>query len=301
MQAILVILAAGMGSRYGGLKQLDGVGPNGETIMDYSVYDAARAGFGKVVFIIRKHFRAEFEAIFSHRYPNIDVAFVEQEPYKELPEDFVTPPERTRPWGTGHAMLMAEPEVNAPFCVINADDFYGREAFTAMGDFLRQPQGRYAMVGYQVSKTLSESGAVSRGICSVTPQGILSAVTECHQIQKQPDGSIHCQPPVAEIPAILPPDTPVSMNFWGFRPDIFAATRSCFHHFLSAPGTDLLKAECYIPSVVNQLVHTEGRRVQVLSTGASWFGVTYQEDRPYVSQRIAELIAQGVYPHKIIL
>lgn len=294
MQPTLIVLAAGMGSRYGGLKQLDDIGPNGETIMDYSVYDAARAGFGKVVFIIRNHFRAAFEKTFAKRYGGaLKVAFVEQEPDKELPNGFLPPPSRTKPWGTGHAMLMAEPEVQTPFAVINADDYYGMEAYTAMADFLRRcttptgtTQNYYAMVGYSVKNTLSDSGGVSRGICSVNAHNMLTGVVEKHNIQSKD---------LTELGA----ETIVSMNFWGFTPDFFGRLRSAFHSFIQAQGEELT-SEYYIPTVVNQLIQEGGATVEVLATGASWFGITYQQDRPYVASRIRQLISQGLYPHSII-
>ena len=305
MQPTLIVLAAGLGSRYGGLKQLDGVGPNGATIMDYSVYDAVHAGFGKVVFIIRTHFRSEFEALFLHRYgDSIRVAFVEQEPEKEIPAGFCLPPERTKPWGTGHALLMAAPETDTPFVVINADDFYGRASYEVMADFLRQSalspnsgKGRYAMVGYQIGHTLSDMGGVSRGICSVNERHILTQVVERHRIRAISPNQI-----VFETDSGLTevaPQTPVSMNFWGFMPDFFTHTRDAFHHFIGAHGEELT-SEFYIPTVVNQLIQSQQASVQVLYSEASWFGITYQEDRTYVTARIRQLIADGVYPNAII-
>ena len=302
MQPTLIILAAGMGSRYGGLKQIDGIGPNRETIMDYSVYDATRAGFGKVVFIIRKHFRKAFEETFAQRYGEaIEVAFVEQESEKELPFGFVTPAERTKPWGTGHAMLMAAPETNTPFAVINADDFYGREAYQAMFDFLCHniaSQNRYAMVGYRIGNTLSESGGVSRGVCSVNDQNLLTGITEQHRIRKIEQAKI-----VYEVEpgcdAQVSPETPVSMNFWGFTTDFFHHTRSAFHTFIQAHGHEP-GSEFYIPTVVNQLIQSQRASVEVLNSSASWFGITYREDRSYVEKCIRELIHSGVYPYSII-
>jgi dTDP-glucose pyrophosphorylase len=303
MQPTLIVLAAGMGSRYGGLKQLDSIGPNGETIMDYSVYDAARAGFGKAVFIIRKHFRTDFEETFARRYGNgVEVAFVEQEPEKELPDGFTPPSERTKPWGTAHALLMAEAEVQAPFVVINADDFYGREAYKAMFDFFKElpsfSHGHYAMAGYQVYKTLSGSGGVSRGICSVNSQNMLTGVTERHRIRSIAPGTIVYETSQGNVTEVAP-ETPVSMNFWGFTPDFFSYTRSAFHAFIKAQGRELT-SEFYIPTVVNQLIQSQRASVQVLNSGASWFGITYKEDRPYVEKRIRQLIADGAYPNFII-
>ncbi|MCL2728220.1 MAG: nucleotidyltransferase [Bacteroidales bacterium] len=306
MQPILIVLAAGMGSRYGGLKQLDGVGPNGETIMDYSVYDAARSGFGKVVFIIRAHFRSAFEEIFAKRYgDSIEVAFVEQEPEKELPAGFTPPAERTKPWGTGHALLMAEPQADAPFAVINADDFYGREAFRAMSDFLlgcvsenQISQGRYAMIGYKVGNTLSESGGVSRGICSVDKQNFITEVTERHRIRAIAPHQIVFETDPGCLTQVEP-DTPVSMNFWGFTPDFFNHAHNAFHTFIHERGQELT-SEFYIPTVANQLIQSKQASLQVLNCNASWFGITYQQDRPYVEARIGQLIANGLYPNSII-
>ncbi|MCL2502304.1 MAG: nucleotidyltransferase [Bacteroidales bacterium] len=302
MQPTLIVLAAGMGARYGGLKQLDVIGPNGATIMDYSVYDAAQAGFGKVVFIIRGHFRAAFEHAFAKRYHKaLEIAFVEQEPDKELPVGFLPPPDRSKPWGTGHALLMAGPQTKTPFAVINADDFYGRQAYTAMAAFLHTgaaQQNNYAMVSYQTGNTLSESGGVSRGVCSVNDRGMLTEVVECHQIHKTPEGNIVCESPDG-TPTTLLPDTQVSMNFWGFTPDFFGHLQSAFHSFIRERGQEA-KSEFYIPTVVNQLLQDRRASVRVLTTDSSWFGITYKEDRPYAESRIRQLIEQGVYPHSII-
>ena len=303
MQPVLIILSAGMGSRYGGLKQLDGVGPNGETIMDYSVYDAARAGFGKVVFIVRKHFRVPFEETFAKRYGNtIKVAFVEQEPEKEMPDLSLPPPERTKPWGTGHAMLMASSEVNEPFAVINADDFYGREAYEAMAHHLTKStsptHGLYVMVGYQLGKTLSDSGGVSRGICSVDDRNMLTEVTERHRIRAvTPNRIVYETAP--DVLAETGSEAIVSMNFWGFTPDFFTHLRDAFHQFIREHGADPNK-EFYIPAVVNQMIQDKIASVTVLKPNAKWFGITYKEDLPLAKECIRQLILKGVYPNSIL-
>ncbi|MDR2586605.1 MAG: nucleotidyltransferase [Prevotellaceae bacterium] len=302
MQPTLIVLAAGKGSRYGGLKQFDGVGPNGETIMDYSVYDAARSGFGKVVFIVRSQFQLAFTETFAQRYGDaIEVAFVTQESEKELPEGFCIPPERTKPWGTAHAVLMAEPKTDTPFAVINADDFYGRKAYEVMVDFLQHSflsHGRYAMAGYKVCNTLSDSGGVSRGICSVYNQQLLTEITERHNVRFAESGKI-VYGTNPDNPIQVPPDTIVSMNFWGFTPDFFTQTRSAFHSFIREQG-ELPTSEFYIPSVVNRLIQSQQASVQVLSGSPLWFGVTYQEDRALAAEQIKRLIARGQYPHSFI-
>jgi len=306
MQPTLIVLAAGMGSRYGGLKQLDSVGPNGETIMDYSVFDAARAGFGKVVFIIRNYFRTDFEALFAHRYGDaIEVAFVAQEPEKELPPEFTVPPSRTKPWGTAHAMLMAAPQTHTPFAVINADDFYGREAYEALAHFLCNNfsqtcpvNNHYAMVGYQICNTLSEAGGVSRGICSVNQQNMLTGVVERHRIRTETSGEIVYENNLGALSEVSP-NTLVSMNCWGFTPDFFSHIRCAFHTFIHERGDDI-GAEFYIPFAVNQLIKDQKASVEVLRTDAQWFGITFPEDRPYAQAQISKLIANGVYPKSII-
>lgn len=293
----LLILAAGMGSRYGGLKQLDGVGPNGETIMDYSVYDAVAAGFDKVVFVIRKHFRAEFEERIRSRYGNIvKFEFVEQE-LNKIPDGFVLNPEREKPWGTGHAMMMGAEVINTPFAVINADDYYGQQSFKVLADFLIDAAGKsgsFSMVGFEVSKTLSESGSVSRGVCTGDSSGNLLTVEEHHNIICEADGTITGTNSAGEKVTIRP-DGPVSMNMWGFTPDIFADSDRLFSEFLAEKGGEL-KSEFYIPYIVNKLLAAGKATTRILETPDQWFGVTYKEDRDSVVQRLADLVKQGVYP-----
>lgn len=299
MSPTLLILAAGMGSRYGSLKQMDGLGPGGETIMDYSIYDAIRAGFGKVVFVIRNSFAADFRSIFSEkRYRGqIAVDYVLQE-LDKLPAPFTPPPERTKPWGTNHAIMMAAGVIQEPFAVINADDFYGRSAFATLADHLRavKAPGNYCMVGYELGRTLSELGAVSRGVCTVDTQGYLTGVVERTHIERS-GGVIQYKD---EAGKLVPIDaaTIVSMNMWGFTPDYFAHSERLFVEFLRERGNDP-KSEFFIPLVVNRLV-AEGRiRLKVLSTDADWFGVTYQGDRAKVVEKLHALIARGEYPQRL--
>lgn len=296
----LLVLAAGMGSRYGSLKQMDGVGPNGEAIIDYSIYDAIRAGFGKVVFVIRHSFEKEFREIFTPaRFGGkIEIDFVFQE-LDSLPEGFSVPEGRVKPWGTNHAVMMAEPVIDTPFAVINADDFYGKEAYEAAGDCLRALAGshdRYCMVGYEIGNTLSDNGTVSRGVCSVDADGNLASMVERTAIERQ-NGQIVFRDEQGQMQP-LPEDTLVSMNLFGFTPDYFAHSKAYFKTFLQENASDL-KAEFYIPTMVNKLIHDGTSTMQVLHCGAQWFGVTYKEDRPMVVEKIRERIAAGVYPEKL--
>ena len=300
MKPTLLILAAGMGSRYGSLKQMDGLGPNGETIMDYSVYDAIRAGFGKVVFVIRQNFEKDFREIFSkERYGNnIEVEYVLQE-LDKIPSQHALNPERTKPWGTNHAVMMAKEVINEPFAVINADDFYGKNGFAVLGQFLSHIAGKkneYCMVGYQLGNTLSEMGAVSRGVCSTDANGHLTGVVERTHIEKT-DGVIQYQD---ENGNLVPLDakTVVSMNMWGFTPDYFEHSDRMFDDFLSN-NMGNIKAEFYIPLVVNNLIKAGTSTLRVLDTDAQWFGVTYQGDRPAVIEKLQALIAKGEYPSKL--
>ena len=295
----LLVLAAGMGSRYGSLKQMDGVGPNGEAIIDYSVYDAIRAGFGKVVFVIRHSFEADFKEVFNaERFGGkIEVKYVFQE-LDYLPEGFALPEGRVKPWGTNHAVMMAADVINEPFAVINADDFYGRTAYTTIADYLTQlanGEGRYCMVGYQVSKTLSENGTVSRGVCTVDEEGNLRGMVERTQIERV-NGTIVFHDGGADEP--LAEDTPVSMNLFGFTPDYFAHSKAFFKEFLAANIEDL-KAEFFIPRMVNKVINDGTATMKVLSTRADWFGVTYKEDKPQLVAKIEELIEAGVYPRNL--
>lgn len=296
MKPTLLILAAGMGSRYGGLKQLDGVGPCGETIMDYSVFDAARAGFGKVVFVIRKHFREEFESLVTSKYGHlIEVSFVEQEMDK-LPAGFTLNTEREKPWGTGHAMLMAAGVIDTPFAVINADDFYGAHSYRTLSDFLIQQNGqagKYAMVGFYLNKTLSESGGVSRGICSVDASHFLTTVEEHHKIEDR-DGIITGEGMDGKMHT-LNKDAYTSMNMWGFTPDIFEYGTQLFIDFLKENAGDP-KKEFYIPFIVNALITGKQASVKILSTPDQWFGVTYKEDRPVVVEKLKQMTQEGIYP-----
>ncbi|MBS0619236.1 MAG: nucleotidyltransferase [Spirochaetes bacterium] len=296
----LLIMAAGMGSRYGSLKQMDGLGPGGETIMDYSIFDAIRAGFGKVVFVIRKSFEADFKAVFSEaRYQKkIQIEYVLQE-LDCIPPEFRLNPERTKPWGTNHAVMMAASAIREPFAVINADDFYGRQAFAVLGEFLRtvvEKCNNYCMVGYRLANTLSESGAVSRGVCATDAAGNLTSVVERTHIERT-SGAVQFK----DANGVLQPldeNAIVSMNMWGFTPDYFAHSTQLFADFLRTNGGDL-KAEFYIPSVVNHLVASGTAQLKVLKTDSEWFGVTYPGDRPKVVEKLTRLIAKGEYPAKL--
>lgn len=299
MKPTLFVLAAGMGSRYGGLKQLDGLGPNGETIMDYSIYDAIKAGFGKVVFVIRKSFEADFRAVVVNKFKNlIDVEVVFQD-ITDVPEGCTYNPEREKPWGTNHAVLMGRDVIKEPFAVINADDFYGQESFAILADFLRSVVGKsneYCMVGYRVGNTLSESGSVSRGVCVVDENNLLKNVVERTHIEEKGGTIIFIDENGEEVS--IPAETPVSMNMWGFTPDYFDYSLEYFKQFLAENG-DKLKSEFYIPLAVNNLI-VEGRATcAVLDTPSKWFGVTYAEDRPQVVLKINELIRKGVYPKQL--
>ena len=296
----LLVLAAGMGSRYGSLKQMDGVGPNNEAIIDYSIYDAIRAGFGKVVFVIRESFAAEFREVFSaERFGGrIEVEFVYQE-LGNLPEGFTVPEGREKPWGTNHALMMAAPVIHEPFAVINADDFYGADAYRVIGDYLSklgESENDYCMVAYELSKTLSENGTVSRGVCTVSPEGLLESMVERTQIERIADGRIVYHDGGADEE--LAEDTPVSMNLFGFTPDYFAHAEEYFRTFLQEHGREL-KSECYMPSVVNKLIHEGTSTLRVLRSSAQWFGVTYKADREPLVKRIHDLIASGAYPENL--
>mgnify|MGYP003290752767 CR=1 FL=1 len=295
----LLVLAAGMGSRYGSLKQMDGVGPNGEAIIDYSVYDAIRAGFGKVVFVIRHSFADDFCEVFNaerfgHR---IEVEYVFQE-LDMLPEGFTLPAERVKPWGTNHAVMMGAKVIDTPFAVINADDFYGRDAYTVIGNYLSHlegSKGKYCMVGYEVSKTLSENGTVSRGVCTVDSEGNLQGMVERTKIERV-DGTIVFHDLGTDEP--LAENTPVSMNLFGFTPDYFIHSEEYFKVFLKE-NIDNLKSEFFIPLMVNKMISEGAATMRVLETSSKWFGVTYKEDKPQLMQKIEELIAAGEYPRNL--
>ena len=302
MKPTLVVLAAGMGSRYGSLKQMDGVGPNKEAIIDYSIYDAIRAGFTRVVFVIRHTFEREFREVFTpERFGGrIEVDFVFQE-LDYLPEGFTVPEGRIKPWGTCHAVMMAAPVVDGPFAVINADDFYGREAYITLAEYLRQvegTQGNYSMVGYNLRNTLSDYGTVSRGECSVDENDNLVSIVERTAIERGTDGIVRYKDENGEHP--IDENTTVSMNLFGFTPDFFSKTEELFKEFLSNPANmSNLKSEFFIPLCVNTLINQKRVSLKVLTSEAKWFGVTYKEDKPEVVSKISKLIADGIYPSKL--
>ena len=300
MKPTLFVLAAGMGSRYGGLKQLDGLGPNGETIMDYSIFDAIRGGFGKIVFVIRKDFEKDFREKILSKYENhIPVELVFQSVDK-LPAGFTCPEGRVKPWGTNHAVLMGKEVINEPFAVINADDFYGRDSFAVLGRWLSElPEGaknRYCMVGFRVGNTLSESGTVARGICSTNDEGCLTTVVERTEIMRV-DGKV-CYKDEQGAWVAVDDNTPVSMNMWGFTPDYFKYSKDYFIDFLKN-NLDNLKAEYFIPLMVNKLINEGTATVKVLDTTSKWFGVTYAADRQGVVDKIQSLVDAGEYPSKL--
>lgn len=298
MKPTLLILAAGMGSRYGGVKQLDQFGPHGETIIDYSLYDAIRGGFGKVVFIVREEIRADVEATFAGRLRGkIDCDFAIQGLGSYVPEELGTV-HRAKPWGTGHATLCAWPQTDAPFAVINADDFYGREAFATMADFLAHDTDdtQHAMIGYELKRTLSENGTVSRGVCIVKDDGNLSSVTERTKIFPDKVGNIYFEED--NILTELPPYTPVSMNFWGFKPSIFPLIEKQFHEY-ARKNADNPRAEFYIPLVVTDMIYNQQGNCRVFTSRSDWFGVTYPEDKPTVQAALNALHDAGEYPAQL--
>ncbi|MDX2279661.1 MAG: nucleotidyltransferase [Saprospiraceae bacterium] len=298
MQPTLLILAAGIGSRYGGLKQVDGMGPGGAAILEYSVYDAIRAGFGKVVFVIRKDIEEAFrEKVGSKVESKIEVAYAFQEADTAL-EWLETKPYREKPWGTGHAILSAKDVVAEPFVAINADDFYGPSAFQLMGDFLRTDcaPDRYGMVAYQLGNTLSENGAVSRGVCEVNAADLLTDVTERTKIERFEDGIFYIDETSARNP--LADNTPVSMNFWGFHPTVFQELEEQFRAFV-LENMDKPKAEFYIPKVVNTLIENGKVTCSVMTSDSQWYGVTYPEDKETVQGALAAMATSGVYPESL--
>lgn len=298
MKPTLFVLAAGMGSRYGGLKQIDGLGPNGETIMDYSVYDALRAGFGKVVFVIRKDFEEAFREVVISKYADKVPCEVCFQSVDKVPEGCTYNLERTKPWGTNHAVLMAKDLIREPFAVINADDFYGRESFQVLADYLKSVEGttgKYCMVGYRVANTLSENGSVSRGVCATDENGYLTDVVERTKIEKVGDKIIYTED---GVDTEIAPNSPVSMNMWGFTPEYFEYVEKAFVEFLQARGQEL-KSEFYIPTLVNDMIRSGKATCKVLDTTSKWFGVTYAEDRPQVVMKINNLVKEGVYPKKL--
>ena len=302
MKPTLFLLAAGMGSRYGGLKQLDKLGPHGETIMDYSIYDAINAGFGKLVFVIRKDFEEDFRNIVLSKYEGHIPCELVFQALDALPEGFTCPAERTKPWGTNHAVMMGKDVIKEPFAVLNCDDFYDRDAFQVMGKWLSElPEGstgKYAMVGFRVGNTLSESGTVSRGVCENDENHHLTSVVERTKIQRF-DGVVKYLDDDDNWVAI-PDTTPVSMNFWGFTPDYSAHSEEYFKTFLSDPkNMENLKSEFFIPLMVDKLIKDGTATCEVLDTTSKWFGVTYPEDRPEVVAKFQKLADDGVYPEKM--
>ncbi len=299
MKPTLFVLAAGMGSRYGGLKQLDGLGPHGETIMDYSIYDAIHAGFGKVVFVIRKDFEHDFrDKILSKYEGHIPVEVVFQS-IDKLPKGFICPADRTKPWGLAQAVLMAKGVINEPFAVINSDDFYGRNSYEVLAKELMRPRDRkgdYCMVGFRIGNTMTENGGVNRGVCQ-TNEGLLTSVEECKEIQYNSDHEIFYTDSDGKEHK-LEANVPVSMNMWGFTPDYFDYAEREFTNFLEK-DLNTPKSEQVIPDVADTLIKSGEATIKVLDTDSKWFGVTYAEDRPGVVSKFAELHKSGLYPEKL--
>lgn len=301
MKPTLLVLAAGMGSRYGSLKQLDPLGPSGQTIMDYSIYDAIRAGFGKVVFVIRHDFEDQFREQILKKYEGFVPVEVVFQCNEALPEGFSSSPERKRPWGTNHAVLMGKGVINEPFAVINSDDFYGEDAFRTLARFLLSippgQKGRYAMVSFNLRNTTTKNGEVSRGVCNVTPDNHLAKIVECQHIRYNSDGDLEYVDDNGNVD-LLAEDSPVSMNFWGFTPDYFEHSEREFVKFLNKYVTDLNR-EYFIPSVVDKLIRDSKATVEVLNTDSKWFGVTYSEDRENVRSALSRLHREGKYPQEM--
>ena len=287
----LLIMAAGMGSRYGGLKQLDSVGTSGETIIDYSVYDAIRSGFNKVVFIIRKDFEDDFKSQITEKYKDsIKVEFAFQE-LNNLPDNFNIPAGRKKPWGTGHAILSAANIINEPFVAINGDDFYGLESYKVISEYYKNGGKSFSMVAFELAKTLSDFGTVTRGLCTVKGE-LLDTVIETGELKWQNNEV------TSNRDIDLNGTEPVSMNMWGFTPDLFVYLKSMFKDFLDKEGSEI-KSEYLIPSVINALIEDNKKQVKVLRSSSSWFGVTYMNDKPYVVQKIEKFVRQGLYPKKL--
>ena len=298
MSKTLIVLAAGMGSRYGGLKQIDPVGPSGEAIMDYSVYDAVRAGFDRIVFVIRRDFEALFREKIGVKYAGsvaVDYAF---QSLDDLPSGFAVPEGREKPWGTGQALYAARTLVKEPFAVINADDFYGRDGYEKLARRLDASQpGEYCMCAFEMDKTLSENGTVSRGVCRCDDRGFLVSVTEHTKLSPAPDGGVDSLMPDGSTVKFTGRE-PVSMNMWGFMPDIFEKIEPVFREFLAGRGGEL-KSEFYIPLLVSELIGSGQAVLKVETSASSWFGVTYREDKPRVVAAIAELVKSGAYPARL--
>ena len=295
-QPTLLILAAGMASRYGSMKQIQGFGPGGETIMDYSIYDALRAGFGKVVFVIRQEFAQDFKDIFESKLKDLVATEYTYQELTSFTEGVAVPEERKKPWGTAHAVLCAMSAVHEPFAVINADDFYGQQAFLDSADFLINDctETNHAIIGYDLLKTLSEYGTVNRGVCSLDEFGNLSSITERINVS-QKDGKIICDDNLE--PHELPRNTSVSMNFWCFHPSFFSFTQKVFREFLQK-NMDDPKAEFFIPIVADRFIK-EGGTIEVIPTTSEWFGVTYKEDAEQVEKSLQELVSEGEYPERL--
>ncbi len=302
MKPSLVVLAAGMGSRYGGLKQMDAFGPNGETILDYSIYDAINAGFGKVVFVVRESFLDDFKNFFKNKFEDkIDVEYVTQELHK-LPEGY-GPYDREKPWGTAHAVQMAKDVVNEPFLVINADDYYGRDAYYVAAEYFKNhPDSKengkdvYFVMGYKLTHTLSDHGTVNRGVCEADENGNLVFIKECKKVAREEDGVIRY--PENDGKVELGEDSLVSMNMWGFYPSYFDYFDQNFREFLDKEANNPT-AEYYIPDLIDYLMNNGKAVVKVLSSDSDWFGVTYQEDKPFVVEKLNKLIESGFYPEKL--
>ncbi len=302
MKPSLVVLAAGMGSRYGGLKQMDAFGPNGETILDYSIYDAINAGFGKVVFVIRESFKEDFQIFFKGKFEDkIEVKFVTQE-LDKIPSGFEFS-SRKKPWGTGHAVQMAAECVNEPFLVINADDYYGQDAYKVAADYFEKYQDSkqngkdvYFVMGYKLTKTLSDHGTVNRGVCKSDDNNNLVNIKECKKIARNSDGKISYFENDTEV--FIPEDSLVSMNMWGFYPSYFDYFEEQFTLFLKEHGKEDT-SEYYIPDLIDYLIKEGKANIPVLSSDSDWFGVTYQEDKPFVVERLEDLIKRGNYPQNL--
>ena len=299
MKPTLLVMAAGLGSRYGSLKQMDSFGPSGETIIDYSVYDAIQAGFGKVIFVIRRTMQEDFkETILARFQHKIDVDYVLQE-LDQVPAGVTVPPQREKPWGTGHAVLVAAPKVQAPFAVINADDYYGTHSFQLMADYLTSldvSSSEYCLLGYQLQNTLSDHGYVSRGVCQTDDAKYLQHVTERTRIYRTADRSIVYEEDEQTVP--LTGQETVSMNLMGFTPSVFQYFEAYFIDFAKERGHEL-KSEFFLPFVVNEVIQRNIARVKVISTPDQWFGVTYQEDKAVAQQKLKELVQQGTYPERL--
>ena len=292
----LLVLAAGMGNRYGGLKQMDPIGPHGQTILDYSIFDAARSGFGKIVFVIRRAIEDQFKAEVASRFEHsIPVEFVLQE-LDRIPAPFEVPVGRTKPWGTTQALLMAADVLHEPFAVINADDFYGEDSYHVLGQHLQSGSRQYAMIGFELRKTLSDFGSVARGICEVDANDHLQQIVEFTGIERIHDSIVNRNKSGESI--ALTGDEKVSMNMWGFQPDVFEKLRKDFQTFLEVDGSSLT-SECYLPNSVNPLLASPGTEVKVLETSSPWFGVTYREDRPLAVEAVNRLTQNGSYPEKL--